>query len=434
MAHPTNSSGRRTMLLAAGTLLAAGMPAFAQTPPTPAPAPPPSTSSAAPESGAGQDYASERATAVALFKNHEFLKALPLFEELYSKNQNDIPVLEGLTAGLLARSSTVTDQEAATKDRLRAKQMIERARSLGDQSQYSESMSGLLKNIDEKSTLSFSEKADANAAMKAGEAAFAKNDFDEAIKNYKRAIELEPSNYWAVLFVGDSYFASKRFPDAAEWYTKAQELDPNQETAFRYHADMLVKQGDFAGARVLNLDAIVASPYDAKTWRALVEWAKVAHVTLERVHIETGASTQPGGDGKISVNIDPNQPSDLMQVWMIYSGARIRWQKEEFAKNFPNEKQYRHTLAEEVDALSTAAVLAEGSHSSAIAKDPNVQLLLKLYHAKMLEPYVLLNGADQGIAQDYAGYRAQNRAKLVEYLGEFVAPKPAGAQSTPAAN
>ena len=43
-------------------------------------------------------------------------------------------------------------------------------------------------------------------------------------------------------------------------------------------------------------------------------------------------------------------------------------------------------------------------------------------------------GADQGIAQDYAGYRAQNRAKLVEYLGEFVAPKPAGAQSTPAAN
>jgi hypothetical protein len=119
---------------------------------------------------------------------------------------------------------------------------------------------------------------------------------------------------------------------------------------------------------------------------------------------------------------------------MIYSGARIRWQKEEFAKNFPNEKQYRHTLAEEVDALSTAAVLAEGSHSSAIAKDPNVQLLLKLYHAKMLEPYVLLNGADQGIAQDYAGYRAQNRAKLVEYLGEFVAPKPAGAQSTPAAN
>jgi len=75
-----------------------------------------------------------------------------------------------------------------------------------------------------------------------------------------------------------------------------------------------------------------------------------------------------------------------------------------------------------------------GCHEAAIATDPNVQLLLKLYHAKMLEPYVLLNGADQGIAQDYAGYRAQNRAKLVEYRGEFIVPEPAVAKSAPAAN
>jgi hypothetical protein len=44
---------------------------------------------------------------------------------------------------------------------------------------------------------------------------------------------------------------------------------------------------------------------------------------------------------------------------------------------------------------------------------------------------VLLNGADQSITQDYVAYRAQNRAKLIEYLGTFVAPE-AAPQTTPA--
>jgi hypothetical protein len=40
----------------------------------------------------------------------------------------------------------------------------------------------------------------------------------------------------------------------------------------------------------------------------------------------------------------------------------------------------------------------------------------------MIEPYVLLNAADQGIAQDYAGYREKSRSKLETYLNDFVVP------------
>jgi hypothetical protein len=35
----------------------------------------------------------------------------------------------------------------------------------------------------------------------------------------------------------------------------------------------------------------------------------------------------------------------------------------------------------------------------------------------------LLNGADPGIALDYAAYRAKNRAKLLQYLNEIVVPE-----------
>jgi len=43
----------------------------------------------------------------------------------------------------------------------------------------------------------------------------------------------------------------------------------------------------------------------------------------------------------------------------------------------------------------------------------------KLYQAKMIERYVLLNAADQGIAQDYPAYREKNREKLEQYLSKF---------------
>ena len=59
---------------------------------------------------------------------------------------------------------------------------------------------------------------------------------------------------------------------------------------------------------------------------------------------------------------------------------------------------------------------------SSAPKDPNLILLLKLYQAKMIEPYVLLNAADDGIARDYANYREKNREKLEQYLSDFVVP------------
>jgi hypothetical protein len=107
--------------------------------------------------------------------------------------------------------------------------------------------------------------------------------------------------------------------------------------------------------------------------------------------------------------------------------ARAWWHQQRFKKEFPQAAQYRHSLAEEADALTTAAKVAEQttekSQNGAVAKDANTQLLLRLYQAQRIEPYVLLNGADPGIALDYAAYRAKKRAKLLQYLNEIVVPE-----------
>jgi len=377
------------------------------------------------------DYATERAKAAALAKQHSWLDALPLYEDLAAKNPKDAIVLEGLAASLLAHSVTVQDPDAAGKERVRAKALLETAQQLGDHSQLAENLLDTLRNLPKNGEVNYAANGDANAVMKAGEAAFARRDFDEAIKNYSHALELDPKSYWAALFVGDSYFEEKKFPQAGEWYDRAAQIEPDRETAYRYHADMLTKQGEFSAARTLSIETVVAEPYNPITWRALVAWANASHVKLLRVHIETGGSATPNGENKMTIAINPKQPADIATVWLGYSGTRALWHQEQFKKEFPQAAQYRHTLAEEADALTTAAKVAEEtagkSADGAIAKDANIELLLRLYHAQMIEPYVLLNGADQEIILDYAAYRAQNRAKLVQYLNEFVVPEPAKA-------
>jgi hypothetical protein len=41
----------------------------------------------------------------------------------------------------------------------------------------------------------------------------------------------------------------------------------------------------------------------------------------------------------------------------------------------------------------------------------------------LVEAYILISAADQGIAEDYAAYREQHRDKLRQYLDEIVVPK-----------
>jgi tetratricopeptide (TPR) repeat protein len=364
-----------------------------------------------------------RKKAFQLFNDGKHIEALPLFEELALKSPDDRDVLVGLGVCLVSEAATLTDQDAAARERVRARQLLLKAKSLGQKSALLENM---LQTIPEDGVVKY-ENTPADQAMKAGEAAFSRRDFDEAIKNYSKVLEYDPKNYGAVLFIGDTYFAAKDWARAGQWYQKAIDLDPNRETAHRYYADMLLKNGDVENSRKRFIQAVVAEPYNPITWRGLEYWARVNKLELNRVHIAVPNTVTRKDENNINIAIDPSWPEDVSSAWLMYSIAKANWQGDEFKKHFPQEKQYRHSLQEEVDSLSMAATVwtesgQKNKKAASPPKDPNLALLLKLYQAKMLEPYVLLNAADEGIARDYASYREKNREKLEQYLSEWVAP------------
>jgi tetratricopeptide (TPR) repeat protein len=367
-----------------------------------------------------------RKRAFELFKQDKHLEALPLFEELAMKSPDDRDVLLGLAGCLISEAATLDDANAATKERVRARQLLLKAKRLGQKSGLLEN---LLQTIPEDGVVKY-ENTPADKAMRAAEAAFARHDFEEAIKNYSKVLETDPKNYSAVLFIGDTYFTKKDWAKAGEWYQKAIDLDPNKETAHRYYADMLLKNGEIEKSRTRFIQAVVAEPYNPITWRALQAWATTNKLQLKRVHVDTPNNVSQTGEKNITITVDPKASDETSTFWLSYGLAKVKWRGDEFKKQFPAEKQYRHSLAEEAEALTMAATVwtevneseKKKKKASSPPKDPNLILLLKLYQAKVIEPYVLLNAADDGIAQDYPAYREKNRDKLEQYLSEWVVP------------
>jgi len=300
--------------------------------------------------------------------------------------------------------------------------MAEAGWGLGNTTPLAENLRQLLEELPANGGVKFSDNPAVEQAMNAGEAAFARREFDESLKNYAKALDLEPTNYTAALFTGNAYDKKNDLAKAAEWYERATRLDPNIETAYRYYADMLAKQGDMAKARAMLIQAAVAEPYNKIVWREIRAWALINKTAFNLVYV--GIPLPPKDDPASSAK----GPADLSSAWRAYYSVKSQWKKgTRFAKQFPQEAEYRHSLPEEAEALSSAAKVLEKlkedtNTAKFVVDNPTAGLLLKLYESGYIDPYVLFSLGDDEIARDYIAYRAANRDKLEAYMDRFVMP------------
>jgi tetratricopeptide (TPR) repeat protein len=189
---------------------------------------------------------------------------------------------------------------------------------------------------------------------------------------------------------------------AGQWFQRAIVIDPNRELAYRYWGDALKAAGANDEARDKYIDAIVASPYERLAWVGLSAWAKQAHATLA----------------------NPQVPK-LQEP--VYQETRAAWHNQLFARKYPGEKEYRHTLAEETDALRAVLKAIDDSKISEDQLDPGLRNLSILNRDEMLEAFVLISAADNGIGKDYPAYRETHRDQLHAYIAKYLihpAPTP----------
>ncbi|HXI61716.1 MAG TPA: hypothetical protein VNF70_03365 [Pyrinomonadaceae bacterium] len=372
--------------------------------------------------------ASERQRALDLYESSEYAAALPLLEKVAQANPNDVAVLSRLGFVLYATSTAERDAATRQKMRDRARTILLRSKSLGDDSNLTSIALDALSSKD-VADVPFSNIRAADAAVREGEAAFVRGELDQALSSYKHALELDPNLYEAALYAGDMefkkaykstdpQFRNDHFNASGVWFAKAIAINPNTETAYRYWGDALDAQGKTNEARDKFIDAIVAEPYGRRAYVGLTQWAERHKVQLGHPHIVPPNSTTTQG-ANTTLNIDPRtlDSKDGSNEWLMYDLTRIAWQKSDFSKNYPAEPAYRHSLKEEAAALRMVADACAKDLKSGKVKEleASLETLVKLNDAGLLEAFILFARPDEGIAHDYAAYRATNRDKLRRY-------------------
>ncbi len=373
------------------------------------------------------DYEAELKRAVQLVQTHKMADALPILEKLHAARPDNAVVLELLAYAGFSIAVNEKDAEKRKKELLRARSLAERAKGLGRDNQLIQLLLEQIPADGDMATLSASKKrSPAEDELMKGETAFGKGEMDRAIEHYEQALKLDPKLYEAPIFIGDAYHKMEKNDKAYENYARAVAIDPDRETAYRYWGNVLMREGKMKEAKEKLVEAVICAPYTRVTWQFLTGWGQRNQIQLSHPRIEIPTSSvQKKDDKNISIFVNPSDKKDGTDAWMMYSLTRAAWLTDKkFSEEFPNEKQYRHSLREESDALrftveSVLTQLKDGKLKEN-SLDVSIANLLKVHKDGLLEAFILFAKADDGIARDYAEYRKNNRDKLRRYLNEYV--------------
>lgn len=363
------------------------------------------------------DAAALKAKAKALMSEDRLIEALPVLEQLVAASPNDGEAFENLGFALLGKTVHVESAADRKQLRVRARDAFVKAKSLGNNSNLVSAMISSLPE-DGSDAKDFSKDPISNALTNAGERSFTSGKLDEAIEYYRQALKADPKNYFAALFAGDMYLKKDDFTNAETWYQKAIAIDPYIETAYRYSATPLMKAQKYDLARDRYIEAWITEPYSQFAVNGIIQWGQVTNTRLGHPKFDIPQSTT-GADGKTNTTLNINILNDDGGIaWISYTATRETWKKEKFKQTFPGESVYRHSMAEEADALRSVVKIAKTLKSK--KPNPQFEMIEKMDKDGVLEAYVLMAIPDQGIAKDHPAYLRANRDKLRLYVQKYV--------------
>ena len=352
----------------------------------------------------------------ALIANFEVDKAETELRTLLQSEHENPEYLKRMGFVYVLRIRLAADDQQRAEAVETALGFLNKAKSLGLEDPLVDQLLAELPGSSGKAV--YSKVDSANVAMNRAEDAFAGRRYEEAVEYYQQAAQADPELYFAPLYLGDAWLHQGDTVKACQAYDRAIAIDPDVETAHRYKGNALMKQGDVERALRSYASAVVAEPGSEMAWeRGLQRWADATGAEISLPGLRPAVAV--GEDGKtLQVQVG-DQSSPELAPWLAYGAARMLWREEEFSKRYPGQ-EYRRTLAEEVDALETAAVIASELEAAGDLKPSgDLALLMALNDDGLLEPFVLFCLPDEEVLQDFRPYRDAHREKMVNFLVEY---------------
>ncbi len=363
-----------------------------------------------------------RKKAYELVSQNKYYDALPYLEKLATAEPNNATVHYYLGFAYIAKKTAETNTDFKREFRIKARKALLKARELGrDDLQMEALIDSLAADGSEKGKFSFNKEAD--KIMDEAEVYFAQNKYDQAFEKYQKALEIDPSIYYAALFSGDVFMHKEDYAKAEIWYKKAITINPFIETAYRYSGTPLMKQKKYDEAQIRYIEAYITEPYSKLAVAGLVNWGQVTQTPLAHPRIDV-PEFRVGADGKTNSTISISPVGDDGSIaWISYTATRASWYEKKFSEVFPNEPNYRHTLREEVEALQSVVKMANELKGKKTKLNPQLETLINLDKDGLLEAYILIARPNNSIAREHFAYLKNNRDKLRQYVVKYVVKK-----------
>ena len=361
----------------------------------------------------------EAKQADALYQNQQLFQALPLYEDLHARRPQRTFYTERLAMAWIAKGGTESTPEATAADNQHALELFKQAHAAGDNSDLAQIMLEKLTAAANASPAASGPLPEWRVSFNQAKQFFSKGDLKAAIGLYEKSWRQNPQFYSAPLFAGDAEFKMGHYDEASVWFARAIAIDPDVETAHRYWADSLYKQGKTSEAHRQYVEAFIAEPYVKAPRLDLRTWAQTNQMRYVPPPIMLPSGPTTGKDGHINITIDGSATPNASAMALAYSMNATVWQMKTFKETYPDAKAYRHTLKEEVAGMKAMLEVIHRQKAPEDKLDPTSRSLLLLEKDNMLECWVLLDNPDQGTAQDYATYRAQHRDLLKAYVEKY---------------
>lgn len=203
--------------------------------------------------------------ALSYVKNNNLLKAQPLFERGYNLNQ--LVPKQLLVEALTAYSQILINQR-------NKKQALEVVRSALQVSPSHRALKDLFITLGGEN-LSIGE-AQISELIIEGDQFFRLGDFLAAQGRYRAAFDSDNKNTLLALKVAKSMKALNQYSESIKWIDKALSIDPNYFPAYALKAEFLMKNYDFVDAEICLNSALKIDPNNYETLKMMtrLQWEK----------------------------------------------------------------------------------------------------------------------------------------------------------------
>jgi len=244
---------------------------------------------------------------------------------------------------------------------------------------------------------------------------------DDAVKLFRKTIELEPSFGRAYARMGECLFLSGRASDAVSLYKEATGRTPLDPVGHRLGANALSGLGRAQEARECLINSLLADPECPAVWEDFTRLATKNGKELARHSEAIPLRFLVLSPDSYAESLFDGLLPEAAEAWRAYSKEKLLWRSAKFSQNFPKEKFYHATADEEVESLALLVdIWNTAKQENRELYDESLDFLSQVEREDLLEAFVYLELFTEEYRIGYERWKKEHSAKAIGYVERYL--------------